>query len=110
MIKSLPLALRLKKAANYRKRSAAATAMKNTDIMDVTPQEVVNQLERFNSQLMIHGHTHRPAIHSLQANGQDAQRIVLGDWYQQGAWLKVTPDKIELLNQAFNDSPEKKRP
>ena len=55
-------------------------------------------LEHHQSQLMIHGHTHRPAVHQLTANNKPAQRIVLGDWYEQGAWLKVTPDAMELLN------------
>jgi len=104
MIKSLPLFVRKKIAANYRKKSAAATATKSLDIMDVTPDEVVNCLENYQSQLLIHGHTHRPAIHELKANKKEAQRIVLGDWYEQGAWLKVTPTSMELLNHAFCQS------
>ena len=99
LIKSLPLFVRKKIAADYRKRSAAATAVKSQDIMDVTPEEVVNCLEDYQCQLLIHGHTHRPAKHELIANGKKAQRIVLGDWYDQGAWLKVTPESMELLFQ-----------
>jgi UDP-2,3-diacylglucosamine hydrolase len=98
-IKSLPLFVRKKIAADYRKKSAAATAIKSQDIMDVTDSEVSACLEQYQSQLLIHGHTHRPAVHEIIANGNSAQRIVLGDWYEQGAWLKVTPDSIELLNQ-----------
>lgn len=97
-IKSLPLFVRKRMASNYRKRSAAATAMKSQDIMDVTEKEVVSCLENHKSNLLIHGHTHRPAIHQLHANGKAAQRIVLGDWYEQGAWLKVTPTTMQLLN------------
>jgi UDP-2,3-diacylglucosamine hydrolase len=99
MVKSLPLFIRKKMAANYRKRSAAATAMKSEAIMDVTDEEVNLCLEKYNSQLLIHGHTHRPAIHELIVNDKAAQRIVLGDWYEQGAWLKVTENSIELLNK-----------
>jgi UDP-2,3-diacylglucosamine hydrolase len=40
-------------------------------------------------------------VHNIVANDKKAQRIVLGDWYEQGAWLKVTPNSIELLNQSF---------
>jgi UDP-2,3-diacylglucosamine hydrolase len=98
-IKSLPLFVRKKIAANYRKKSASATAMKSQEIMDVTESEVIDCLEKYKSQLLIHGHTHRPAVHKVFANDADAERIVLGDWYEQGAWLKVTPDSIELLNQ-----------
>ncbi len=78
-----------------------ATSMKSQDIMDVTPKEVVNCLESYQSQLLIHGHTHRPAVHAISANGDKAQRIVLGDWYEQGAWLKVTPTSMELMNKPF---------
>ncbi|MEI6893350.1 MAG: UDP-2,3-diacylglucosamine diphosphatase [Colwellia sp.] len=98
-VKSLPLFIRKKMAANYRKKSAAATAMKSQEIMDVTESEVIKCLETYRSQLLIHGHTHRPAVHNIIANKNNAQRIVLGDWYEQGVWLKVTPDSIELLNQ-----------
>jgi len=98
-VKSLPLFLRKRMAANYRKKSTAATAMKSQEIMDVTENEVIDCLEKYQSQLLIHGHTHRPAVHKVFANNADAERIVLGDWYEQGAWLKVTPDSIELLNQ-----------
>jgi len=101
LVKALPLSYRRKKAANYRQRSAAATAMKSQEIMDVTEGEVVKCLENNQCQLLIHGHTHRPDVHHLNANGGKAQRIVLGDWYEQGAWLEVTPDGMELLTTGF---------
>ena len=65
-------------------------------ITDVNQAAVEAALERHGVRRMIHGHTHRPAIHSLQANGHTAQRIVLGDWYQQGSVLRMTPDGLEL--------------
>lgn len=99
LVKSLPLFIRKKLAADYRKKSAAATAVKPQDIMDVTPDEVVKCLESYHSQLLIHGHTHRPAVHELIANSKEAKRIVLGDWYEQGAWLKVTPTSMQLMNR-----------
>ena len=95
MIKSLPLFVRRNIAENYRQKSAMATAGKTQEIMDVTPSEVVDCLEQYNSRLLIHGHTHRPDVHQLKANGQSAQRIVLGDWYEHGAWLKVTAAGVE---------------
>jgi UDP-2,3-diacylglucosamine hydrolase len=45
---------------------------------------------------LIHGHTHRPAIHRFDLDGQSAERIVLGDWYDHGSVLRVTPTDIEL--------------
>ena len=38
---------------------------------------------------LIHGHTHRPAIHTLTLDGGRAERIVLGDWYEQGSLLRI---------------------
>ncbi len=65
-------------------------------IMDVTPEEVVKALRRAGVRTMVHGHTHRPAIHSLQVDGQPARRIVLGDWYTQGSVLEWRDDDVEL--------------
>lgn len=101
MIKSLPLSVRRKIADNYRKKSSAATAMKSQEIMDVNTLEVIKCLEKNNCQWLIHGHTHRPFVHNITANNQPAKRIVLGDWYEQGAWLKVTNDGFTLMNIDF---------
>jgi len=65
-------------------------------ITDVNEATVAATLERHGVRRMIHGHTHRPAIHSLQADGQTAQRVVLGDWYQQGSVLRMSADGLEL--------------
>lgn len=102
IVTNLPLFIRKKIAADYRKKSAQATASKSEEIMDVTEQEVVNTLEHYKTQILIHGHTHRPFIHNLTANNKPAQRIVLGDWYDQGAWLKFDRSGYELLNMQFN--------
>lgn len=103
MIKSLPLFVRRKIAQNYRAKSASATAMKSQEIMDVTQEEVINCLTTHNCQLLIHGHTHRPNIHNETINEKPAQRIVLGDWYEQGAWLIVTPEYIEMMTAPLPD-------
>jgi len=101
IIKSLPLSVRRKIAENYRKKSSAATALKSQEIMDVNPLEVIKCLETNNCQWLIHGHTHRPFVHNITANNQPAKRIVLGDWYEQGAWLKVSNDGFTLMTTSF---------
>jgi len=103
IVKSLPLFVRRKIAKNYRIKSAAATAVKAQEIMDVTEEEVLNTFKAYNSQLIIHGHTHRPYIHSLEVEGKYAQRIVLGDWYEQGSWLKFNKNGFELLNHPLTE-------
>lgn len=79
-------------------RDASAAHKDNVDmqIMDVNPDQVIAAFERHGVQRMIHGHTHRPATHDLNANGKPAQRIVLGDWYTQSSILRVTPGQFDL--------------
>ncbi|KGK00965.1 UDP-2,3-diacylglucosamine diphosphatase [Thalassotalea sp. ND16A] len=102
VIKCLPLKVRKNMARNYRQKVAMTEKDLAQDIMDVTEKEVVKVLAEVGSTLLIHGHTHRPAIHQLEVNNQAATRIVLGDWYEQGAWLKFSPEGYELLNQPFS--------
>ncbi|MEZ5463866.1 MAG: UDP-2,3-diacylglucosamine diphosphatase [Lysobacteraceae bacterium] len=57
-------------------------------ITDVTPDEVAATFRRYGVTRIIHGHTHRPAIHPA-AESCPGERIVLGDWYEQGSLLIV---------------------
>lgn len=98
---ALPLWYRRRVARNGRAQSKANQQNLKPEIMDVTPSEVVVALEKWGVQRMIHGHTHRPKIHSLHANGKPATRIVLGDWYDQGSVLKVTPSEVMLQHHNF---------
>lgn len=98
---ALPLLIRRRIAARMRADSKAANSSKSMDIMDVNPQAVVDVMERHHVQWLIHGHTHRPAVHELQANGQPAWRVVLGAWHSEGSMVKVTPDDVELIHFPF---------
>jgi UDP-2,3-diacylglucosamine hydrolase len=88
---------RLQIALQARDTSAEHKGKVDMNIMDVNPGEVIAAFERHSVHKMIHGHTHRPAIHDLKVNGQAAQRIVLGDWYTQGSVLRVQPGSYKLL-------------
>jgi UDP-2,3-diacylglucosamine hydrolase len=87
-------------AGALRNESRMAGGAKSMTIMDVTPEEVVRVMESENIDLMIHGHTHRPARHVLLAGGKPAERIVLGDWTStQGWYLRVDAGgEIELVS------------
>lgn len=98
---ALPLFIRRRIAARMRADSKAANSSKSMEIMDVNPQAVVDAMERHHVQWLIHGHTHRPAVHELQANGQPAWRVVLGAWHSEGSMVKVTPDDVELIHFPF---------
>jgi UDP-2,3-diacylglucosamine hydrolase len=65
-------------------------------ITDVNAEAVAATMARFGVRRLIHGHTHRPAVHALEAAGRPARRIVLGDWYEQGSVLRVDADGVEL--------------
>ncbi len=98
---SLPLFIRKRIAAKMRAGSKSANSSKSTAIMDVNPGAVVAALERHQVQWLIHGHTHRPAIHGLTANGLPALRAVLGAWHVQGSMIKVSDGTLELIEFPF---------
>lgn len=89
LLRHLPLAKRHALARKLRKESQLQTRQKAANIIDVTPSEVPRLMSKYGVRTLIHGHTHRPASHTLEVNGQRAQRIVLGDWDQQGWALQV---------------------
>lgn len=99
MMLQRPLEDRKQMARQLREISMAKNKGKEESIMDVTPEEVVRELETHGVQNMIHGHTHRPAEHDLTANGAPAKRIVLGDWHENVWWLDVKPDQKPVLNK-----------
>lgn len=77
---SLPRALREKIAGGVRSESRAAKQGKAMDIMDVNQDAIVQALREHGTVRMIHGHTHRPALHTLDIDNVGHQRAVLGDW------------------------------
>ncbi len=94
----LPKSKRLGIAAKLRSNSQSSNQHKSYSIMDVEPDAVLELLDSTNTQQMIHGHTHRPAIHQL-TNGK--RRIVVGDWYEQGSMLCIDQDSVELIALPF---------
>ena len=92
-----PLAARLAFAQQARSASQARAATLRGEgtmetVTDVAPSTVEDWFVRYGVDTMIHGHTHRPAIHDLQVAGRDCQRIVLGDWFEQGSVLRAHAD------------------
>lgn len=98
---ALPLFIRNRIAARMRAGSKAANSSKSMTIMDVNPQAVVSVMEKHGVQWLIHGHTHRPDVHSLIASGEAAHRVVLGAWHTEGSMVKVTPEGVELIAFPF---------
>lgn len=92
---SLSLAWRRKIAAWARQRSQASNRYKSTHIMDVTPAAIEQAFTRTGVATMVHGHTHRPAIHRMNVGSRSCTRIVLPDWdydhgtSHRGGWLTL---------------------
>jgi len=84
---SLPVSERLELAAQARELSAISNQGKDSAIMDVNRDEVLRVIRTSNVQLLIHGHTHRPAIHNISDHNLTATRIDLGDWYETASML-----------------------
>jgi len=94
----LPLTTRRALAHMARASSHEHTRRMRSDIMDVDETAVAAALRCGDSDLLIHGHTHRPGIHRHMVDGRSATRIVLGDWYDQGSCLVLEADgRYELL-------------
>jgi len=87
---------RLAFAGSLRDTSRQAVAEKSAYIMDVNQQAVEAFMREQNTRLLIHGHTHRPGIHEFSLDGTAAQRIVLGDWYDGGSYLRLGPQGPEM--------------
>ena len=95
-----PLQARLAFAAQARAASKArygelVASGQSETITDVAPATVREWFRCYGVRRMIHGHTHRPAIHD---EGDGNTRIVLGDWYEQGSVLRVDEDGFELTS------------
>ena len=81
-----------------RARSMSANRSKSSRIMDVSPQAVAQAYRRSGVDLMVHGHTHRPAVHRLEVDARTRTRIVLPDWDcdhaepPRGGWLVIDRD------------------
>ena len=99
-ILSMPLEARRAFAAKAREDSRAHTGSTMENIMDVNDDAVAEIMRKAGVTRLIHGHTHRPAVHAFELDEKTAERIVLGDWYEHGSVLRVTADGVELSGLA----------
>jgi UDP-2,3-diacylglucosamine hydrolase len=107
VLRSLTLPQRQRLAQRMRAGSKAhieAADRATPYIMDVSADAVSAAFRRFGVDCLIHGHTHRPAIHGLTVDGHPRTRIVLGDWYEQGSVLRWNERGYELAGLSRRDS------
>jgi UDP-2,3-diacylglucosamine hydrolase len=92
----LKLSTRRMLAAAARAGSRAHTGSAAAYIMDADAGAILATMQACGVRTLIHGHTHRPAVHEFTLQGQPARRIVLGAWYEQGSVLRWDRRGYEL--------------
>jgi UDP-2,3-diacylglucosamine hydrolase len=88
---ALPIAARHAELAALRQKSESAKQDKTAEIMDVNMATVEQALRSAGYPRLIHGHTHRPGRHVHRVDGHECERWVLGDWYDNGSYLRCSP-------------------
>jgi len=96
IFRRMSLGQRRRLAQRLREGSRMHVGETAPEIMDVNAYAVIAALRHAGVKTLIHGHTHRPAIHTLDLDGTAAKRIVLGDWYSQGSVLEWSESGVEL--------------
>jgi UDP-2,3-diacylglucosamine hydrolase len=87
---SLPLATRRELATAARAGSRAHTERQVPVLMDVNLEAVCRALRVTGTRRLIHGHTHRPAIHCFDVDGVSRERVVLAPWYEAASCLAIS--------------------
>ena len=93
---ALPRGSRELLADEARAGSRRHTARAVPYVMDVNAVAVTAAFRAARVRRMIHGHTHRPGVHDVEVDGEAAQRIVLGAWYEQGSYLSYERGRYRL--------------
>lgn len=94
---ALPVDRRRALAEQARAGSRAHLAEADEYITDVSQDAVERALQAAGVSILLHGHTHRPAVHRFRAGDQDCTRIVLGDWHREGSVLRWDEAGYELM-------------
>lgn len=97
-------------AQKAREQSRQATSVKDNAIMDVNQGAVEKLMIDSGQTVLIHGHTHRPAIHEITLGDpgdeqQLARRVVLGDWDKIPRYGEISEDGIELKKFRLAEAP-----
>lgn len=98
-MRAKPLKERLAIAEQARLQSLERTINLSLQITDVNQNAVKKTIIKYGVDVLLHGHTHRPAVHEIDLGGRKAKRVVLGDWYTQGSVVRwnLRGPKLEEL-------------
>ncbi len=104
-----PVAVRQQMAQALRKESMSQGKEKQQYLMDVNESAILAAFDKSQSKLMIHGHTHRPAVHTHLLKGASCKRIVLGDWSDTGWMATIEGASSQLLKFPLKDPSQVRR-
>ncbi len=96
---ALPVSERLKLASSIRSESMQSNQMKTAEIMDVNADAIIEAVQEAGVDLMIHGHTHKPAVHQYDG----FKRVVLGDWGATGWFIEINSIEGMLVEFDLQD-------
>jgi len=94
---------RQKIAERYRAESQAYLSQQDSTITDVAPKAVEHVMKQYEVQYLIHGHTHRPAIHQFKIKDKLMTRAVLGQWTNSGNMIIIKPQSKDKLEIQYNE-------
>ena len=100
----LPVSFRQSISDKIKQKSREQKQYKSSMIMDVNQGEVSRIMQEYDVQHLIHGHTHRPAIHAFTLVNKPAYRIVLGDWENKTSVLKCDDHQFVLYDHRISES------
>lgn len=98
-----PIAVRQQMAQALRKESINQGKEKQQYLTDVTGDAILDAFEKSKTRLLVHGHTHRPAVHTHFLKGVSCKRIVLGDWSDVGWMATIEGASSQLLKFPLKD-------
>jgi UDP-2,3-diacylglucosamine hydrolase len=96
MMLSKSIEERIAFAAQARAQSLARSETMTEEIADVSHDAVEQTIRESGADILLHGHTHRPAVHPFHVDERPVHRIVLGDWYEQGSMVEWDEDGPRL--------------
>jgi UDP-2,3-diacylglucosamine hydrolase len=103
---SLPIRARRTLATAARAGSKAHTERTIPTIMDVDSEAVLRAFRATGARRLIHGHTHRPAIHPTVVDGEHAERVVLAPWYEAASCVAIDENGIREIPLPRQGGPE----
>ena len=92
----VPMSYRKRLVEQIRSKTKHSTSNKRDDIMDVNNTTVLEKFSQYNTKIMVHGHTHRPKLHSIASNERELRRFTLGDWGELIWWIEVDAHDLHL--------------